>query len=134
MKLRNFCPNMFHVSRRTILVCFIWRSSLYGDRQGLKAPSIFPVQFKGYNSCYWTKIGSSRSRWNSDTEYYPVGMKTHMEYPGIFSYENIIVLTTLKWAPTFSSIYYDQVALLHPPNRLASDETEEFLPKHVPHV
>ena len=36
--------------------------------------------------------------------------------------------------PTFSSIYYEQVALLHPPNRLASDETEEFLPKHVPHV
>ena len=33
-----------------------------------------------------------------------------------------------------SSIYYEQVALLHPPNRLASDETEEFLPKHVPHV
>ena len=34
----------------------------------------------------------------------------------------------------FSSIYYEQVALLHPPNRLASDETEEFLSKHVPHV
>ena len=33
-----------------------------------------------------------------------------------------------------SSIYYEQVALLHPPNRLASDEIEEFLPKHVPHV
>ena len=33
-----------------------------------------------------------------------------------------------------SSIYYGQVALLHPPNRLASDETEEFLPKHVPYV
>ena len=49
-------------------------------------------------------------------------------------FENIIVLTTLKWAPTFSSIYYEQVALLHPPNRLASDETEVFLPKHVPHV
>ena len=37
----------------------------------------------------------------------------------------------MKWAATFSSIYYEQVALLHPPNRLASDETEEFLPKHV---
>ena len=43
-------------------------------------------------------------------------------------------LTTLKWAPTFSSIHYEQVALLHPSNRLASDETEEFLPKQVPHV
>ena len=40
----------------------------------------------------------------------------------------------MKWAPTFSSIYYEQVALLHPPNRLASDEIEEILPKHVPHV
>ena len=35
----------------------------------------------------------------------------------------------MKWAPTFSSIYYEQVALLHAPNRQASDETEEFLPK-----
>ena len=59
-------------------------------------------------------------------------MKTHIEYVDIF-FENIIVLTTLKWAPTFSSICYEQVALLHPPNRLASNETEEFLPKHVPH-
>ena len=50
------------------------------------------------------------------TEYYPVGMKTHIEYPDIF-FENIIVLTSLKWAPTFSSIHYEQVALLHPPNR-----------------
>ena len=51
-----------------------------------------------------------------------------------YFFENIIVLTTLKWVHTFSSIYYELVALLHPPNRLASDETEEFLPKHVPHI
>ena len=60
-------------------------------------------------------------------------MKAHVEYLDIF-FENTIVLTTLKWEPTLSSIYYDQVALLHPPNRLASDETDEFLSKHVPHV
>ena len=60
-------------------------------------------------------------------------MKTHIEYPDIFI-ENLIVLPTLKWAPKFSSIYYDQVALLHPPNRLASDEIEEILPKYVPPV
>ena len=60
-------------------------------------------------------------------------MKTHIAYPDIF-FKNMIVLTTWKWAPTFSSIYYEQVALLHPPNRQASDETEEFFPKHVPHV
>src|SRR6185436_20217983 len=69
-----------------------------------------------------SKIGSSRSRWKMGTEYYHVGMKTHIEYPAIF-FENIIVLTTMRWAPTVSSIYYEQVALLHPPNRLASDET-----------
>ena len=67
------------------------------------------------------------------TEYYPVGMKTHIEYPDIF-FENIIVLTSLKWAPTFSLICYEQVPLLDPPNQLASDETEEFFPKHVAHV
>ena len=32
----------------------------------------------------------------------------------------------MKWAPKFSSFYYEHVALLHPPNRLASNETEEF--------
>ena len=80
-----------------------------------------------------SKIGSSRSRWNRDTEYYPVGMKTH-RVPWHIFFENIIVLTTLNWAPKFSSISYEQVALLHLPNRLASDETGEFLPKHVPHV
>ena len=31
-----------------------------------------------------SKIGSSQSRWNRGTEYYPVGMKTHIEYPHIF--------------------------------------------------
>ena len=31
-------------------------------------------------------------------------------------------------------IYYEQVVLLHPLNRLASDETEENFTKHVPHV
>ena len=51
-----------------------------------------------------------------------------------YFFENITVLTTLKWAPTFSSINYEQVDLLHPTNRLASDETEKFLPKHVPHI
>jgi hypothetical protein len=31
-----------------------------------------------------SKIGSSRSRWNRGTEYYPVEIKTHIEYPDIF--------------------------------------------------
>ena len=92
-----------------------------------------PCSLKAVTRATGSKIGSSRSRWNRGTEYYPIGMKTHIEYTDIF-FQNIIVRTTLKWAPTFSSIYYEQVALLHPPNRLASDETGEFLPKHVPHV
>src|SRR6185437_10805133 len=93
-----------------------------------------PCSLKAITHATGSKIGSSRSRWNRGIEYYPVGMKTHIEYPDIFFFEIIIVLSTLKWAPTFSSIYYEKVALLHPPNRLASDETEEFLPKHAPRV
>ena len=93
-----------------------------------------PYCLKAITHATGSKIGSSRSRWNRGTEYYPVGMKTHIEYPNMFFFENIIVLTTLKWTPMFSSIYHEQVALLHPPNRIASDETEEFLPKHVPHI
>ena len=93
-----------------------------------------PCSLKVITHATGSKIGRSRSRWHRGTEYYPVGMETHIEYPDIFFFENITVLTTLKWAPMFSSIYYEQVALLHPPNRLASDETEEFLPKHVPGV
>src|SRR4029078_10429065 len=92
-----------------------------------------PCSLKAITHATGSKIGSSQSRWIRGTEYYTVGLKTHIEYPTIF-FENIIVLTTSKWAPPFSSIYYEQVALLHPPNRLASDETDEFLPKHVPHV
>ena len=92
-----------------------------------------PCSLKAITHATGSKIGSSKSRLNRGTEYYPIGMKTHIEYPDIF-FENIIILSTLKWAPMFSSIYYEQVALLPPPNRLASDETEVFLPKHVPHV
>jgi len=80
-----------------------------------------------------SKIGSSRSRWNRGTEYYNVGMKTHIEYPDIFFWKYNSPYH-IEMGTYVSSIYYEQVALLHPPNRLASDETEEFLPKHVPHV
>ena len=34
----------------------------------------------------------------------------------------------MKWAPTFSTIYYEQVALLHPPNRLAPKKLRNFCP------
>ena len=72
-------------------------------------------------------------RWNRGTEYDPVEMKTHIEYPNIFFWKHnssyhiemgTYVLIDLLWAG----------GSVHPPNRLASDETKEFLPKHVPHV
>ena len=61
----------------------------------------------------------------------PVGMKTHIEYPDILFWKYNCPYH-IEMGTYVSSIYYEQVALLHPPNRLASDETEEFLPKHVP--
>ena len=54
-----------------------------------------------------SKIGSSRSRWNRGTEYYPVGMKTHIEHPNIFFWKynspyhiemETYVLIDLLWA------------------------------------
>ena len=54
-----------------------------------------------------SKIGSSLSRWNTGTEYYPVGMKTHIEYPHIFFWKynrpfhiemGTYVLIDLLWA------------------------------------
>ena len=56
-----------------------------------------------------SKIGSSRSRWNKGLEYYPLGMKTHTEYPDIFFWKynspyhiemGTYVLIDLLWAPT----------------------------------
>ena len=87
----------------------------------------------------WAKIPQFYRRlvgWADATEPPAHNKSSENSYrvPRHIFFENIIVLTTLKWAHMFSSIYYEQVALLHPPNRLASDETEEFLPKHVPHV
>ena len=94
----------------------------------------FPVQFKGYNSCYRIQNREFSVPLELGHKILPCRNENSYRVPWHIFFENIIVLTTLKWAPTFSSIYYEQVALLHPPNRLASDETEEFLPKHVPHV
>ena len=79
-----------------------------------------PCSLKAITHGTGSNIGSSRSCWNRGTENDPVGMKTCLEYHDIF-FENIIVLTTFKWAPMFWLINYEEVALLHPPNRLASD-------------
>ena len=54
-----------------------------------------------------SQIGSSRSFWNWGTEYYPVGMKTHIECPDIFFWKynspyhiemGSYVLIDLLWA------------------------------------
>ena len=67
------------------------------------------------------------------TKYYPVGMKTHIEHPNIFFWKykstyhiemGTNVLIDLLWAG----------GSVAPAQPIASDETEEFLPKHVPHV
>jgi hypothetical protein len=92
-----------------------------------------PCILKAVTHATGSKIRSSRSCWNRGIKYYPVGMKTHIEYPDIFFWKYNSLYHN-KWAPTFSSIYYEQVVLLHLPIWLASNKTEEFLPKHVPHV
>ena len=43
-----------------------------------------PSSLKAITHATRSKIGSSRSCWNRGTDYYPVGMKTHIEYPDIF--------------------------------------------------
>ena len=48
----------------------------------LRIPS--PCSLKAITQATGSKIGSSQSRWNRGTEYYPVGMKIHIEYPDIF--------------------------------------------------
>ena len=66
-----------------------------------------PCNLKAINHATGSKIGSSRTRWNRGTEYYPVGMKTHIEYPDIFFWKynspyhieiGTYVLFDLLWA------------------------------------
>ena len=43
-----------------------------------------PCSLNAITHATGSKIGSSRSHWNRGIEHYPVGMKTHTEYPDIF--------------------------------------------------
>ena len=43
-----------------------------------------PRSLKAITHATGSKIRSSQFRWNRGTEYYTVGMKTHIEYPDIF--------------------------------------------------
>ena len=49
-----------------------------------EAPIPSPCSLKAITHATGSKIGSSWSHWNRGTEYYPVGMKTRIEYPDIF--------------------------------------------------
>ena len=89
-----------------------------------------PCSLKAITHATGSKIGSSRSCWNRGTEYYPVGMKTHIEYPDIFfkKYYQIemgtYVLIDLLWAG-------GSVAPAHP---TSLGWNWGILPKNVPHV
>ena len=55
-----------------------------GGQAHHKMDCISTTAFIGITHAIGSKIGSSRSCWNRGIEYYPVGMKTHIEYPDIF--------------------------------------------------
>ena len=66
-----------------------------------------PCSLKAITLAIGSKIGSSQSRWNRHREYYPVGIKTHIEYPTILFWKYNIpyhiemrtyVLIDLLWA------------------------------------
>ena len=92
-----------------------------------------PRSLKAITHATGSKIGSSRSRWNSGTEYYPVGMKTHIAYPDIFFWKynstyhiemGTYVLIDLLWAG--GSVAPAQLTTLQ--------WNWGIFPKHVPHV
>ena len=92
-----------------------------------------PCSLKAITHATGSKIRSSQSHWNRGTVYYPVGMKTHIEYPDIFFWKynspyyiemSTYVLIDLLWA-CFS------VAPAQP----TSLRWNRGIPaKHVPHV
>ena len=66
-----------------------------------------PCSLKAITHATVSKVRSSLSRWNRGTEYYPVVMKTHIEYPDIFFWKynspyhiemGTYVLIDLCWA------------------------------------
>ena len=52
--------------------------------RALEAREPSPCSLKAITHATGSKIGSSRYNWHRGTEYYPLGMKTHIEYPNIF--------------------------------------------------
>ena len=69
-----------------------------------------PCDLKAITHATGSKIGSSRSCWNRGTEYCPVGMKIHIEYPDIFFWKynspyhiemGTYIVINLLWAGSF---------------------------------
>ena len=69
-----------------------------------------PCSLNAITHATGSKIGSSRSHWNRGIEHYPVGMKTHTEYPDIFLWKynspyhiemGTYVLIDLLWSGGF---------------------------------
>ena len=92
-----------------------------------------PCSLKAITHATGSKIGISRSRWNRGTEYNPIRMKTHIEYPDIFFWKynspyhiemGTYVLINLLWLGGF-------VALAQP-TRLRWNRG--IFAQHVPHV
>ena len=107
MKLRNFWPKCSTCLEGPYIKD---SSSAHPCRAIVRAwehliPS--PCSLKAITHATGSRIGSSRSRWNRGTEYYPVGVKTHIEYPDIFFWKysspyhfemGTYVLIDLLWA------------------------------------
>ena len=92
-----------------------------------------PCSLKAITHAIGSKIGSSRYHWNRGIEYYPVGMKTHIECPDIFFWKynspyhiemGTYVLIDLLWEG-------GSVAAAQPTSLRWN---RGILPKHVPHV
>ena len=92
-----------------------------------------PCSLKAITHATGSKIGSSQFRWNNGTEYYPVVMKNHIEYPDIFFWKykstyhiemGTYVLIDLLWAG--GSVAPAQSTTLR--------WNWGISPKHVPHV
>ena len=95
------------MSRRTIYERFIWPYPCRAIDRAWEPRIPSPCSLNAITHATGSKIGSSQSRWNRGTEYYPVGIKTHIKYPDIFFWKynspyhiemGTYVLIDLLWA------------------------------------
>ena len=84
MKLRNFCPNMFDMIEGPYRKDSSSAHPCRAIHRAWEPRIASSCSLKAITHTTGSKIGNSRSCWNRSTEYYPVGMKTHIEYADIF--------------------------------------------------